>query len=118
MTTLNTTELYPKICEWLGMKFIDSDYLFWHNEKIPFEFKNIDFLNDFDQLQWIEDKLIKLGYVVATVSDKEGTNVTLYKEKEPADDITYEYHETTSAESKALALLQAVEELLNREGNK
>lgn len=113
MNEQQITEAYPIICGWLNGEFVKKigSQEFWRMPDSLKCFKLItpDFLNDFNQLQWIEDRLRELGYIIATVSDIKGTNVTIYKrDEEPVN------AETTSAKSKPIALLQAVMELIEK----
>jgi len=112
MTTLNTTELYPKICRWLGMEIIlEYGYRRPDNKKLIHK-DDIDFLHDHNQLQWIEDKLRDSGYSIKYEFHKSsgvwevGIWNTLYSEPSKKN------------KSRPLALLQAVEELLNQEEKK
>lgn len=108
--------LYVKICEWLGMEiFQGKEGLYkieWltedNGQKIAKIVTKIDFLNDRNQQEWIEDKLMKLRFR-----------------------IKYEYHEAHKywivsicnryhnkpgffSESKDIAFLKAVEQLIDK----
>ena len=114
-------EAYPKICGWLKIEtYQGKEGLYRVNRTIypnlgirSKRLKKINFLHSADQREWIENRLIELGYVIATVSDIEGTNVTIYKrDEEPVN------AETTSAKSKPIAFLQAVMELIEKNAPK
>jgi len=114
MTEQQIIELYPAICEWLGGKNYKSELgLIWWKlpqAKRDLNINEIDFLNNFDQLQWIEDKLRELGCDISYCYYS-AEKIHSYVISDKHD----EFYEKESKESKSLALLQAVNELIKKE---
>jgi len=116
MTTLNTSELYPKICRWLGLIYHEGSEMtggkdYWESKEHGIILNtDIDFIQDYDQLQWIEDKLRELGCDISYCYYS-AEKIHSYVISDKHD----EFYEKESKESKPLALLQAVEELIKKE---
>jgi len=106
---MNTNE---KIAKWLGMVRMNE---MWckpnEDETVSVYPKNyiLDFLHDRNQQKWIEDKLIELGYGIMHdyIQSDNSHNFSLYIGQ------TVEY--TGENESKDLAFISAVEQLINKE---
>jgi hypothetical protein len=104
-----------KIARWLGLETFNAPLednilvVYKDNKRIT-----LDFAGDRNQQKWIIDELKKRGYTIAVVTDKEGTNVTIYREKECPDGIMYDYNETTSRKEEGEVLIEAVLELIEK----
>ena len=106
---MNTNE---KIAKLLG---IEDELIYRSNGEIFYKEIKLDFLHDRNQQKWIEDKLIKLGY---------GIIYEYYLDKNPKYwfveifDSAYPDSESIvfkTNESKDLAFISAVEQLIDKE---
>ena len=116
---MNTNE---KIAKWLGLE-TEKDPLTEHlrTRYKALEFVYIDFLHDRNQQKWIEDKLIELGYRIDYCFEEKGTHWEIIIAKEEnANWYDLDYIDNTiyigiKNESKDLAFIQAVEQLIDKE---
>ena len=114
---MNTNE---KIATWLGMKKLTKNA---YERKIDggYKYYFLDFLHDRNQQKWIEDKLIELGYRIDYCFEEKGTHWEIIIAKEEnANWYDLDYIDNTiyigiKNESKDLAFIQAVEQLIDKE---
>ena len=114
---MNTNE---KIATWLGMKKLTKNA---YERKIDggYKYYFLDFLHDRNQQGWIEDKLIELGYRIDYCFEEKGTHWEIIIAKEEnANWYDLDYIDNTiyigiKNESKDLAFIQAVEQLIDKE---
>lgn len=103
---MNTNE---KIAIWLGLVrhlATTLENYWWRGDDLI----QLDFLHDRNQQKWIEDKLIEEGYELYYEHIKIKWMVEILKDK----DIFYQ----TISESKDLAFISAVEQLIDKEETK
>jgi len=104
---MNTNE---KICKWLGLE-TEKDPLTEHlrTRYKALEFVYIDFLHDRNQQKWIEDKLKEDGWRISYLITVNGNwAIVIFK--------TWKIREIYKCnESKDLAFIQAVEQLIDKE---
>ena len=119
---MNTNE---KIAKWLGLELREcwvgyEKYYFKNGKPLIWE-KDLDFLHDRNQQKWIEDKLIELGYRIDYCFEEKGTHWEIIIAKEEnANWYDLDYIDNTiyigiKNESKDLAFIQAVEQLIDKE---
>jgi len=106
---MNTNE---KIATWLGMKKLTKNA---YERKIDggYKYYFLDFLHDRNQQKWIEDKLIEGGdgIIYSYYLDKKYWFVEIFDSAYP--DSASKVWKTN--ESKDLAFIQAVEQLIDKE---
>ena len=102
---MNTNE---KIATWLGMKKLTKNA---YERKIDggYKYYFLDFLHDRNQQGWIEDKLIELGYEL-TCEYWQGTKQWTFDIYNINQELGHGVNE-----SKDLAFIQAVEQLIDKE---
>ena len=108
MTKQQIIEQYPAICVWLKI-----DYDITRNGLLHQDGEVINFLHKCHQLQWVEDRLIELGYGI------EYTYLMIANEWDAKIFDCY-LHDVCSAcnKSKSHALLEAVIELIEKENER
>jgi hypothetical protein len=113
---MNTNEkiadLNERIAKWIGVErknVLGYGYFYFVKTGESTHFYTIDFLHDRNQQKLIEDKLIELGYEL-TCEYWQGTKQWTFD----IYDINQELGHGTN-ESKDLAFLEAVEQLIDKE---
>ena len=121
---MNTNEkiVNQKIAEWLKViSHIYGEYEVLYYYKNYHPVTKLDFIHDRNQQKWIEDKLIELGYRIDYCFEEKGTHWEIIIAKEEnANWYDLDYIDNTiyigiKNESKDLAFIQAIEQLIDKE---